>query len=145
MGEWGVTGPLAGSGQPVASSEKRGRLLHDRAFWSVVIPVTGFVLSLAGLRLSDHFGNSSTFAGIQQGNDAGVAAFLVVGAMDVVLGASAIALAITVIRRTHQAAVTVGRRELATVGVTLGVIAVLGGLVAFAVGLFLRSLSSLTF
>lgn len=111
--------------------------------WSVVLPVTGFVLSITGLRLSDHFGNPSTVAGIQQNNDAGAAAFLLIGAVDVVLGAVSITLGVGVVRRARVAAVD--RRELAVVGITLGAIVVLGGFVALALGLFLRSLNSLTF
>jgi hypothetical protein len=139
-----VAGPVSGSGQPVAASAPLGGWLRDRALWSVVTPVAGFVLSLVGLRLSDRFGSSSTIAGIQHGNDASAAAFLVVGAMDLVLGAVAMALALSVLRRS-KAAVGGERRELAVVGVTLGAIVVLAGIVAIAIGLFLKSLNSLTF
>jgi hypothetical protein len=124
-------------------------LRRRKALWSVASAALGFLASAGGLVLSDQFGNPSTIAGIQQNDASGADTFLALGAMDLVLGAIAVFLAVSA-RRTARTRVAgdgaVGDGEdVALVGLVLGCVVVLGGLVAIGVGLVLRSLNSLTF
>jgi hypothetical protein len=107
-----------------------------RAAWSVALPVSGWVLSIALLVLSGHVGNVTSTAGLNQGNRAGALAFLVAGAMDVILGTVGIILAVTA-KRTQTAPNAQSWKGLATAGLVLNPILVAMGVMALLVGAFL--------
>ena len=114
----------------------RRRDATARAAWSVALPVSGWVLSIALLILSGHMGNVTSTAGLDQGNRAGALAFLVAGAMDLIVGTVGIILAVTS-KRTQTAPNAQSRKGLATVGLVLNPILVAMGVMALLIGAFL--------
>lgn len=117
----------------------------SRALWSVVLPIIGWVLNPVALVLSNHFGNVSTTAGLNESNNAGVIAFLVAAAIDGLFGASGILLAIGAKRTIRSSVGDQTGTGMATVGLILSTILIVVGVVMLLIGVFLNSLKSITF
>jgi len=118
---------------------------NSRALWSVVLPIIGWVLNPLVLVLSDHFGNVSTTAGLNESNNAGVAAFLVAAAIDGLLGASGILLAVGAKRTIRSSFGDQTGTRMATTGLVLSTILIVVGVLMLLLGVFLNSLKSITF
>jgi hypothetical protein len=117
----------------------------SRALWSVVLPIIGWILNPVALVLSNHFGNVSTIAGLNDRNNAGVIAFLVAAAIDELLGVSGILLAVGTKRTTRSSVSGQTGTGMATVGLILSTILIVVGVVMLLIGVFLNSLRSITF
>lgn len=113
--------------------------------WSVLLPIIGWVLNPVVLVLSDHFGNVSTTAGLNASNNAGVIAFLVATAIDGLLGASGILLAVGAKRTIRSSVGDQTGTGMATAGLVLSILLIVVGVVMLLLGVFLNSLKSITF
>jgi hypothetical protein len=130
-------------GSNIATDQRSGP--GARALWSVVLPIVGWVLNPVVLVLSDYFGNVTTTAGLNQSNNAGVAAFLVAAAIDGLLGASGILLAVGAKRAIRSSSGDQTGSGMATAGLVLSTILVVVGVLMLLLGVFVNSLNSITF
>jgi hypothetical protein len=123
---------------------RRRRDSIPRANWSLVVPIIGWMLNVVVLLLSQHFGNFSTIAGINESNKAGVAAFFIAAAVDGVFGVAGILLAISAKRIIRSSGDDAGN-VVATIGVIFSAILIGFGVVMFLAGVFVNALGSMTF
>ena len=115
----------------------------SRGLWSLVLPIIGWVLNLAILALSNHIGDISTTAGLNERNNAGAIAFLVAAAISGLLGGIGILFAAGTIRAARS---SLGVQPgVAKAGLAMSTILVAVGILMLLVGVFLKSLNGLTF
>ena len=79
-----------------------GRASRAKAAWSVALPVSGWVLGVVLLVLSGHVGNVTSTTGLNEGNRAGALAFLVAGAIDLIVATVGIILAVSARKAQKQ-------------------------------------------
>jgi len=113
-----------------------GGASRAKAAWSVALPVSSWVLGIVLLVLSSHVGNVTSTTGLNEGNKAGALAFLLAGAIDLIVATVGIILAISA-RKAPSATNALTSDGLATAGLVLNPILMATGVVALLVGAFL--------
>jgi len=134
---------VAVDNQPTVGLVRGGTSL--RAILSLVLPIIG---GFATFLIPDLTNRDITFRSVsqlQQENNAGTASFFIAGIVAVVVGSSAVLLAVSAKRRIRAAHTHLGGQELSTVGLILAILLIGYGLLLIAAGLFLQGLNGLSF